>query len=195
MARRVGFGDAGHDNAVRRRRSVLGRDHRATPEPPRPDWSEERTDRRAKAKRYRGASIVFLLFILLFPLVFGGIGGYMLIDANRFSSVAEKAVGAVVKVETHSGSDGTSYTAIFRYTDAAGRSHTAPTHISSSGYNYRRGETEDILYDPTAPDDEVRVNGVFSLWGLPVIFSAVGLLFLFGLFRAYKAHRRNQSGA
>jgi len=195
MARRVGFGDTGRDSAVSRRRTVLGRDQRTAPEPLRPGKPEKPTTQSAKSKRYRGVSRLFVLFILLFPLVFGGIGGYMLVDAIRFHSVAEKAVGSVVKVERHSSSDGTSYTAIFRYTDAYGRSHTAPTHISSSGYDYRRGETEEILYDPAAPDVEVRVNGVFSLWGLPVIFTAIGLVFLYGFLRAYRTHRRNQAGA
>lgn len=186
MARRVGFGDGD----VSRRRSVLGRGQQAA----RPQQSGQAPEPADPHPRSRRLSVFALLF-LLFPIVFGGIGGYMLVDAIRFSGIAETAVGTVVDVETHSDSDGTSYTAIFRYTGADGRSHKAPTHIASSGYDYRIGETEEILYDPGAPNDEVRVNGVFSLWGLPVIFTGVGVLFLIGIGYVYGKHRRDRAGA
>lgn len=104
----------------------------------------------------------------------------MLIDAIRFAGVAQKTVGTVIDLDVHSDSDGTTYTPTFEYLDTDGRTRTGRTHISSSGYDYRIGAREEILFDPNALDADVRINGVFSLWGLPVIFTTVGLLVFVG---------------
>ncbi len=169
---------------------MLGRDRTATEKR---EKSVADTFEISDAPKKRRTPRYLALLFILFPLIFVGVGGYMLLDAIRFSGVAVGAVGTVVDVDVHSDSDGTTYTPIFRYTDQDGRDHQAPTHISSSGYDYSIGSQEWILYDPGAPNDEVRIDGVFSLWGLPVIFTSVGLMVFFGFAFGFRKLRRNHA--
>jgi len=128
----------------------------------------------------RGLSKAYLF--LLIPLAFVAIGGWMLIDSLQFSGVALPADGTVISVEADSSGDGVTYQPTIRYTGIDGITREAPTHISSSGYDYRIGTRVEILYDPAAPAT-VRINGLLSLWALPVGFSVLGLL-LFVVFLA-----------
>lgn len=134
------------------------------------------------------------LLFLLIPLGFALGGIWMLVDAVHFMSVALPAEGEVVSVESHSDSDGTTYTPTIRYTAADGASHAAPTHISSSGYDYRRGARVDILYDPSR-SDEVRIDGILSLWALPVGFTAIGSVVFVVLLAAMLHHARRPDAA
>ncbi len=153
------------------------RDREQTARDEAPKWSNRLEPPPKKTRRL--GRLTYL--IVLFPLIFVGFGGYMLFDAIRFIGVAQEAVGTVVDIDIHSDSDGTTYTPTFQFTDEGGQIRTGRTHISSSGYDYAMGAQEEILFDPHALDADVRVNGVFSLWGLPVIFSTVGLLVFAGL--------------
>ncbi len=108
-------------------------------------------------------------------------GGWLLTDAIRFAAVARPATGTVVSVETvntrEAGNAGVSFLPTIRYQSAAGAIREAETQVSSTAYDFRTGETVEILYDPARPG-EVRIPGLFSLWALPVAFFGVGLLLL-----------------
>jgi len=149
MARRIGFG-------TRRRR-----DKPADAEP---------AGRRGK---------LIPAILLLIPLGFALLGVWLLVDAVRFIGVAVPSEGKVISVEADSSGDGVTYTPTIRYTGQDGVTRDAPTHVSSSGYDYRLGTRVDILYDPSEPD-EVRIDSVVSLWALPLGFTILGsLLFAF----------------
>ena len=108
-------------------------------------------------------------------------GGSLLIDAIRFAAVARPATGTVVSVETvntrDSGNAGVSFLPTIRYETARGAVREAETQISSTAYDFRTGETVEILYDPARPE-EVRLRGLLSLWALPVAFFGIGVLLL-----------------
>ena len=152
--------------------------------------AEDRPD----AKRAARASRVVHALLGLIGLGLALYGGWLLIDAVRFAAVAEPATGTVVSVETvttqATGNEGISFIPTIRFETGDGAVHEAGSHISSTGYDFRAGETVEVLYDPARPD-EVRIGGPFSLWALPVAFFAVGVALLgaalaseLGLFRA-----------
>lgn len=121
--------------------------------------------------------------MLAMPAVFILVGLVMAVDTGLFLSHAERAEATVVSVERIRGTNGKGGTSVtylptLAYADAAGTQHQAVTHIASSGYDYAPGETVPVYYDPEAPEDEVRIAGLFSLWGLPAVFVAVGALFI-----------------
>jgi hypothetical protein len=182
MVRRIGFNESSGDGAVSGRRSVLGR--RRVEEAP----SRAPGPAASASAGSRGVSRFFLLFALI-PLIFVGVGGYMMVDAIRFSGIAEKTVGIVIDLDVDSDSDGTTYTPVFRFVDSRGSTHSGRTHIASSEYDYAIGAEEEILYDPGAPEDGVRINGIFSLWGLPAIFLGVGLIVFIVMVRVYATSR------
>jgi len=176
MVRRIGFGDSRDDGVVSGRRSVLGRRREET-RVEAPSATRSNIPASSAAAGSRPPSRWFLL-IAFVPLIFVGIGGYMLVDAIRFAGVAVKTVGVVIDLDVDSDSDGTTYTPVFRYVDSAGVRRSGRTHIASSEYDYAIGTEEEILYDPAAPEDGVRINGLFSLWGFPLIFLGLGLIVL-----------------
>ncbi|MEM9012138.1 MAG: DUF3592 domain-containing protein [Pseudomonadota bacterium] len=135
--------------------------------------------------RRNGPFVRVLLFLI--PLGFLVAGGYLLLDAYRFSQTAVRVQGEVIALEeatrrqTSNGESfrrtTTTYRPTIRFTDRSGREREATTHMSSSNYDYPIGTRLDVLYDPAAPD-ELRVDGPMSLWGLPAILLGGGLLAL-----------------
>jgi cytochrome c-type biogenesis protein CcmH/NrfF len=117
------------------------------------------------------------------PAVFMIIGTVMLIEAAMFASRAERATGTVVSVERIVSTRGSSrnpshsYRPTIQYSDQLGQEQQAVTHISAGSYGFATGERLDILYDPHEPG-VVRIAGAFSLWGLPILFIAIGATFL-----------------
>lgn len=121
-------------------------------------------------------SILALAIFGIIPLVFVLVGTWMLMGTIDFMNAALPTTGEVVRVIERHDDDGTTYTAVFRYTDERGAAQEGRTHISSSGYDFARGERVAILYDPASPGT-IRVDGWFSIWGFPAIFLLIGLLF------------------
>jgi len=115
--------------------------------------------------------------VMLIPLTTLGIGLFLLSDAVRFSRTAQPAEGEVISVERQHGENGVTYRPSIRYRTAAGEIRTAPTHISSSGYDYPIGARVRILYDPDAPGS-VRIDSPVSLYLLPAAFLGSGLITL-----------------
>jgi|AACY02.2.fsa_nt_gi Uncharacterized protein involved in biosynthesis of c-type cytochromes len=57
--------------------------------------------------------------------------------------------------------------------DLDGQTHQAPTHIQSKTYNYDIGRVMRVRVDPADPS-EVRIAGLWSLWGFPVLLTLIG---------------------
>lgn len=156
--------------------------------------AEERPDGKRAARASRVVHALFGLAGLGLALY----GGWMLIDAIRFAAVAQPTTGTVVSVETvntqATGNEGVSFIPTIRFETGDGAVHEAETHISSTGYDFRTGERVEVLYDPSRPD-EVRIDGVFSLWALPGAFFAVGLALLGGALASELGLFRRRPGA
>jgi hypothetical protein len=132
----------------------------------------------SRRRRGRGLPRWAWWFVVGFPALFLVAGIGLLIEAAIFQSEAENARGRVIDVDANYDSDGgVSYRPLIRYRRADGRSFEAETHIASSGYDYRIGERVDILYSRDDPGT-VRINSLFSLYGIGLIMAAIGGLFV-----------------
>jgi len=125
-------------------------------------------------------------------------GIYFFIDVTRFTDKAEKTVGEVISVKTNIShdSDGrrsVTYEPTIRFRSIDGDTYSAETHISSSEYDYVIGTEVEILYDPSDLD-EVRINGFWSLYIFPGVFTIVGAFFsIIGLFVWRHINRRGSA--
>lgn len=115
--------------------------------------------------------------VIAIPVLFLGLGAWMLMDAVNFRQIAWPGQGRVVELIRDTSGDGISYSPVIEYEGLDGQIYRGQTHISSSSYNYRIGERVEILYSFDDPG-EVRINSFFSLYGLGLIFAAVGGFFL-----------------
>jgi len=116
--------------------------------------------------------------IVAFPALFILIGLGFLADAVVFVSDAQGTQGQVVEIRrSYSDDGGVSYTPTIRYRRSDGRIFEAETNMASSGYNYDIGERVDILYAFDDPE-EVRIDSFFSLYGIGLIFIAMGGAFV-----------------
>ena len=112
----------------------------------------------------------------LLPMIFGAIGAIFTVIGAVWLLLAMASVDASVPVtgEVVSVADtGRGFRAEFTYTDQGGMLQTGRTHISSSAYDFALGTRIDLLVDPSDPET-VRVDGWFSLWGLPAVFLVLG---------------------
>jgi Protein of unknown function (DUF3592) len=116
--------------------------------------------------------------IVAFPTLFILIGLGFLADSIVFVSDAQGTQGQVVDVRrSYSDDGGVSYTPTIRYRRSDGRIFEAETNMASSSYNYDIGERVEILYAFEEPE-EVRIDTFFSLYGIGLIFIAMGGLFV-----------------
>lgn len=131
------------------------------------------------------AKLVRLVFMSV-GLIFFCVGSYMLFDTYKFMQTSQTTTGVVLSVDrvVTQDEDGTSitYSPVFRYEDANGAPFTGSPALRSSGYNFPIGSEVAIRFDPTNPQD-VRVDGLFSIWAFGGIFAFMGALFtLVGFF-------------
>ena len=127
------------------------------------------------------------------PRLFAGIGVLLLAVAAvtafftfRFVAGSERADGTVVDLRESydSEDDTTSYYPVVRFETADGsRRIRFESDVSTSG---DVGDTVEVLYDPDDPQD-AKLGGFFNLWGLSLIFGALGAVFTgIGGFIAYR---------
>jgi len=116
--------------------------------------------------------------VLAFPLIFLMVGVGLVVEAIIFVSQAESALGKVVHVQRSYDNDGgASYTPLILYETGEGLYFEAETHISSGNYDYDIGNRVEILYSYSDPET-VRINSFFSLYGIGLIFAAMGGIFV-----------------
>lgn len=135
--------------------------------------------------------------IAAFPTLFILIGLGFLADAVIFISDAQNTRGQVVEISrSYDDKGGVSYTPTIRYRRSDGRIFEAETHIASGNYDYDIGEQVDILYAFDDPE-VVRIDSIFSLYGIGLIFTIIGGVFLRILtwVRRKAANRMAQAGA
>lgn len=128
-----------------------------------------------------GKTKVFLGIFLLLGLGMLAGGVYSFQSSQRFVAAAEMTTGSVVDLERRESrdSDGNrsiTYYPVVRYRLPNGGDHQFRSSTGSNPPSYRQGEEVEVLYLPDDPY-QARINGFFSLWGLPVILSGMGLVF------------------
>lgn len=127
--------------------------------------------------------------VRLILLGFFALGAWLLIDAVNFVQTAHRGEARVIELVADSSGDGLSHRAVVEYAGADGRLYQGITHIASSGYNFRKGERVRILFHPGDPG-EVRIDSIFSLYGIGLIFAGASLLMLLILWAVGRSRRR-----
>jgi hypothetical protein len=116
--------------------------------------------------------------IFAIPTLFFLMGLGFLADAFIFVSDAQSTRGQVVEISrSYDDEGGVSYTPTIRYRRSDGRAFEAETHIASGNYDYDIGDRVDILYAFNDPE-VVRIDSFFSLYGIGLIFTIIGGVFL-----------------
>ena len=126
--------------------------------------------------------------LIVVPTLFLCGGAFFMVEAAFFLRNSVAVTGEVVSVAASrsrgSGTDGrdlgadiVTYVPTIRYTDRDGREVEAETHLSSSAYDFRPGDSIDVRYLPEEPGT-VRIDSFWSLWLLPGIFTLMGGVFL-----------------
>ncbi|MEU6431187.1 DUF3592 domain-containing protein [Microbispora sp. NPDC046973] len=109
-------------------------------------------------------------------LVFGLIGGGILMNAREFRRRAQRTRGLVVGLRASRSDDGVSYYPTIRFTTLYGQQVEAETTYGSNPPPARPGEEVTVLYDPARPT-RIRIDsaaGSGTLLG--GIFLAVGIV-------------------
>lgn len=102
-------------------------------------------------------------------------------STTEFLGAAVSGRGEVVDFFESRSSDSITYRPVVSFETDTGQLIRFTSSTGSNPPAYNRGETVEVLYDPLAPDN-AQINGFFSLWGVPVIFVAIGgLLSLIGI--------------
>jgi len=136
------------------------------------------------------------VYILAFmALTFSIVGGAFLYYSSDFVANAYEVSGTVIDVSMTNNEGTISYKPTIAYIDINGTKHTGQTFLSASSYNFARGTTLDILYDPRNPGT-VRLNSWFGLWGFPMMFLGVGILLgVIATFIAFNLKKRKPNAA
>ena len=118
--------------------------------------------------------IFFGIIGLVFLAV--GIGNY--VHSSNFLKKAVEVNGVVVKNTGGAGYKGV-YNPVVKFTDLAGQSHEFMSTSGSNPAKYKVDEQVTVLFRQEQPES-ARIKSWFSLWGIAVIFSGIGLI-LFAL--------------
>jgi hypothetical protein len=119
------------------------------------------------------------IYILLFGLVFFGIGAGLTYSQRSFERAGAVTEGDVVSMVTSCDDDGCSDAPVVRFTTQAGQAVTFETSYFSSPPAYHIGQRVTVVYSLEEPEKAV-IQGQGQLFR--IIFMAVGgLIIAFGL--------------
>lgn len=115
------------------------------------------------------------VFIILFGLIFFGIGAGLTIRQANLEREGEQAQGEVIGLSESCDDDGCAYAPVVRFTTRAGQSVTFESTFYSSPPSYRTGERVTVNYPPDAPE-KAGIKGEGMLFR--IIFLVVGGLIM-----------------
>jgi hypothetical protein len=119
------------------------------------------------------------VYILLFGLIFFGIGSWLTYQQRTFERQGAQAGGEVTGLSSRCDSDGCTYSPVVRFSTQTGGTVSFESTYSSSPPAYDVGEEVTVIYSPDNPEKAV-IQGEGQL--LRIIFMAVGgLVIAFGL--------------
>ena len=119
------------------------------------------------------------VYIIIFGLVFFGIGGGLTYRQLKFERQGVQVQGEVVSLSTNCNSDGCSYSPIVRFKAQNGQTITFESIFSSSPPSHNIGETVTVIYSLENPEEAIIKGGgqvfriVFMIVGGIII--AIGL--------------------
>ena len=117
------------------------------------------------------------IYIILFGLIFFGIGAWLTYSQRTFEREGAEAQGEVVSLTSRCDDDGCSYAPVVSFKTQAGGSVTFETTYSSNPPAYDIGETVTVIYSLENPDKAV-IKGQGQ--GFRIIFMSVGGLVILG---------------
>ncbi|TGN38503.1 DUF3592 domain-containing protein [Marinobacter confluentis] len=141
-------------------------------------------------------------------LVFSIVGGALLLGAfaayqstSGFLVDALEVPGTVTDLVYDRSGDSSAYYPVVQFEDATGRPIEFRSSSGSNPASYNVGEKVPVLYTPGEPES-ARINGFFSLWGLPLIVGILGgafflvgvLMILVPLIRRSRGARLRETG-
>lgn len=117
------------------------------------------------------------IYIILFGMVFFGIGGGLTYSARTFEREGTPTQGEVISLSTRCDDDGCSYSPVVRFETQSGQSKTFETTYSSNPPAYDVGEIVTVIYKPENPDKAI-IQGQGQVFR--IIFMAVGGVIIVG---------------
>lgn len=119
--------------------------------------------------------IKFIFFAVGLGLMGGGFFWYQ--SVSSFVAQAARTEGKVIELARSRSNDSTTYAPVVTFTAQNGEAIEFVSSVSSNPPSYSVGEKVQVLYAPTSPQD-ARIDGLFSLWGGPMIVGGIGFVFV-----------------
>jgi hypothetical protein len=122
---------------------------------------------------------ILIGILLALSIILSGVSLYSYLSTSSFLKNAKTAEGTVVKLLPVEDAENNSitYKPVFEFKDQNGKSYVVESGTSSDPPAFKKGEKVEIFYDPASPGN-AKINSFFSLWGITLIFGAVGVFFL-----------------
>lgn len=118
------------------------------------------------------ATNIIKYFFSMLGIILLSIGSYLSYTTYDFLQKATSVKGHVIALVQV----GKNYRPKVEFTDTEGKNHEVVIKISSNPPGFKAGDTVGILY--LADDIEnARINGIFSLWILPMVILLDGIIF------------------
>ena len=111
------------------------------------------------------------VYLILFGLIFFGIGGALTYRQIKFERQGVVIQGEVISLSTNCDSDGCTYSPIVKFKTRNGRAITFESNFSSSPPSYNVGEVVTVIYSPETPDDVI-IKGEGQVFR--IVFMGVG---------------------
>ena len=125
-----------------------------------------------------GELLLVVIIFLAVAAVMLALGFFFLARTRRFLRTALDATGTIVDLVESSGSEGgTVYQAVVEFQTADGRSVRWQETMASNPPAGEPGHDVAMKYDPADPS-KARIAKATRMWFMPVLFGALGLLFL-----------------
>lgn len=120
-------------------------------------------------------SIIKIVFSLLgFGML--AVSLFLYTATKEFLKDAVTAQGTVTELVRSKSSDSTTYRPVVEFKTADGSVVEFTSSMGSNPPSFSRGEVVEVFYEEASPE-KAKINTFFSLWGLPLIFGSVGLVF------------------
>lgn len=119
---------------------------------------------------------VFNLLKYLFSLLGAAllVGAFLSYQSTvTFLDAALEVRGTVTDLVYSRSSDSSSYYPVVQFQDANGQLTEFQSSSGSNPASYSVGEKVSVFYTPGEPES-ARINGFFSLWGVPLILAIIG---------------------
>ncbi len=94
-------------------------------------------------------------------------------DTRMFIARAVRTEGIVVEMVAGGLGSHITNAPVFTFSDDSGVEYTTLSALDSTPPTYKVGEKITVLYDPDNPTN-AKIEGLFGLWGIPLILAAIG---------------------